>query len=63
MNCHIAIQKPYLYSKNVSVRMLSSRANQIWTLNDWAQVEFNDESWSTVRPVKNSLLFRRHRGM
>ena len=53
-NC-IAIQKPFLSKKNMSARVIWRRTHKDWTLQQWSNVMFTDESCFAVRPVKNRL--------
>ncbi len=58
----IAIQKPFPSKKNMSARVVWGRTHKDWTLEQWANVMFTDESCFTVRPVKNRLRVWRHNG-
>jgi len=51
---YIAIRKSFLGKKNCHSRVLSARTHQGWTMEDWANVAFTDESSFTVRPVKKT---------
>ena len=55
MNWYIAVQKPYLSTKNIAARILWARTHEEWTHTRWSNVLFTDESSFTVRPVKNRL--------
>ncbi len=53
MSSHIAIQTPFLSKKNIGERILWARTHEYWTLQQWSNVLFTDESSFTVRPTKN----------
>ena len=58
----IAIQKPFLSKKNMSARVVWGRTHKEWTLEQWANVVFTDESCFTLRPLKNLLRVWRYDG-
>ncbi len=62
MDCYVAVQKPFLSKKNIDARIPWARTHQDWTLDQWGQVAFTDESSFTVRPTKNRLRVWRLRG-
>ena len=62
MNSNIAIQKPFISTKIMASRILWARTHKDWTLSQWSNVLFTDESSFSVRPLKNRLRVWRHKG-
>ena len=62
LDSYIAVQKPFVSKKNLDARILWARTHQEWTLHQWGQVMFTDESCFTVHPTKNRLRVWRRRG-
>ena len=60
MDCYIAVQQPFLSSKNIAARVLWVHANDGWTLAQWTNVMCTDESSFTVRSV--GILYQRPKG-
>ena len=62
MDCYIVVQRPFVSSKNTEARILWARTHDGWTLAQWTNVMFTDESSFTVRLVRNRLRIWRARG-
>ena len=62
MYCFVAVQKPYLSTKNIAARVLWARTHQNWKHEEWKNVMFTDELCFSVRPMKNKLHVRRKKG-
>ena len=55
MYSFIAVQKPFISTKNMSARIVWARTHEHWTQSKWMEVMFTDESSFTVRPKKNRM--------
>ena len=62
MHSYVAIQKPFLYKKNIAQRIVWVRNHEYWTQTQWFNVMYTDESSFSVRLKKNCLLVWRHHG-
>ena len=63
MDCSKGVQKPFVSSKNIAAGILWARTHDGWTLAQWSNVMFTDESRFTVRSVRNRLRIWRTRGI
>ena len=62
IQCYVSIQKPYFSKSNIAKRIIWASTHQHWTVQQWSNVVFTDDSSFTDRPTKNRLRVRRHRG-
>ena len=59
---YVAAVKPYLYTKHIAARLHWCAEREHWTPQQWDAVDFSDESWLLLRPVKNSFRVWRQAG-
>ena len=50
---YIAASKPYLTSKHIAARLNWCITRQKWSMQQWNNVAFSDESSFTLKPIKN----------
>ena len=50
---YIAASKPYLTSKHIAARLNWCITRQQWSMQQWKNVAFSDESSFTLKPIKN----------